>query len=74
MGKSRARRGAPKTETKRAALRAACAAHLDDLERVHGHPPPDIEIATNVFPIRLAPPQPSSFCTSPASLCEEFAK
>ena len=73
MGKSRARRRAPKTESLRKEAIRACAAHLRDLKRAHRLPPPDVPIARSL-PRRLSPAPLSSYCTSPAELCAEFAK
>jgi len=73
MGKSRARRRAPKTETQRMEAVAACAAHLKDLKRIHGRPPADAVPASEKTPRRLSPTEPSSYCTSPAELCAEIA-
>jgi hypothetical protein len=74
MGKPRARRRAPKIETRRMRAIIACAAHLRDLRRAHRRPPPDVEIASGAAPLRLAPTPPHSYCTSPAQLCADLAK
>ena len=74
MGKTRARRRAPKTETARAEAIVACVAHLKDLKRAHGRAPPDVAVRPVSTPARLSPEAPSSYCTSPAALCAEFAK
>ncbi len=74
MGNARLRRRAPKIDTDRMAAIAACAAHLRDLKRVHGAPPPDVEVATRGTPHRLAPIAARSYCTSPAELCAELVK
>jgi len=74
MGKSRARRRTPKSNTRRMKAVAACAAHLRDLKRAHGRPPPDMPSEPSIGPRYLSPAPLSSYCTSPASLCEEFAK
>jgi hypothetical protein len=72
MGKSRARRRAPKTKTARMEAVAACAAHLRDLKRAHGRLPADVAVAMGA-PRRILPAAPSSYCTSPAELCAEIA-
>ena len=74
MGKVRLRRRAPKIDTARMEAIVACAEHLRDLKRVHGAPPPDIEVATSGTPHRLAPMATNSYCTSPAELCAELVK
>ena len=74
MGRARARRRAPKGKTRRMAAVAACAAHLRDLERAHGRPPPDVEIASGAVPCRPSPTASSSYCTSPAELCAELIR
>jgi hypothetical protein len=74
MGKARVRRRAPKTGTARMKAVAACAAHLRDLKRAHRRPPPDAEAAPEPTLRRLSPAPQSSYCTSPAELCAEFAK
>jgi hypothetical protein len=73
MGRSHARRRTPKSNMRRTKAIAACARHLKDLKRAHGRPPPDVEIEQRIA--RFFPPAPlSSYCSSPASLCAEFAK
>lgn len=74
MGKARPRRRAPKIDTARMEAIAACAAHLRDLKRVHGAPPPEVEVSASGTPQRLAPVAASSYCTSPAELCAELVK
>ena len=74
MGKARGRRRAPKTQTERGESASACAAHLRDLRRLHGAPPPDIAVPRRSVPARIAPEPVSSSCTSPAELCAELVK
>ncbi len=74
MGRARARRRAPKIDTARIKSIAACAAHLRDLKRAHDRPPPDMEETPAPALRRFSPPATSSYCTSPAELCAEFAK
>jgi hypothetical protein len=70
MGHSRA----PKTQTMRTENAVACATHLRDLRRAHGHAPPDIVVARQSVPQRLAAEPASSNCTSPGELCAELAR
>lgn len=74
MGNARGRRRAPKTQTARGESKSACAAHLRDLRRVHGAPPPDVAAPQRSVPARLAPEPASSGCASPAQLCAELMK
>jgi hypothetical protein len=53
---------------------AACARHLKDLKVAHGRPPPDVEIEPGIGARFFSPASLNSYCTSPASLCVEFAK
>ena len=74
MGKPRARRRAPRIRTERGEARSACAAHLRDLKRAHGAPPPDVAVPQTSVPARPAhsrnhgwrPADPSSmrYCSS----------
>jgi hypothetical protein len=73
MGRPRARRRTPKSDTRRMKAAAACRRHLRDLKRAHGRPPPDIEIEPSFRPQFFSPAPLNSYCTSPASLCEAFA-
>jgi hypothetical protein len=74
MGNCRPRRRAPKTKTERAETADACAAHLRDLRRVHGDPPPDVVVAQRSVPRRLTAEPTASFCTSPGQLCAELTR
>ena len=74
MGNARGRRRAPKTQTERGESASACKAHLCDLRRVHGAPPPDVAVPQGSVPTRIAPAPASSSCTSPAELCAELVK
>lgn len=74
MGNSRARRRAPKIQTERAESAGACAAHLRDLRRAHGGPPPDVAVRQRSVPLRLSPEPVASYCTSPAQLCADLAQ
>jgi hypothetical protein len=69
---ARNRRRPPKTETER--QEAACAAHLGDLQRAHGRPPADVDLASVAIPQRLTGEPVASYCTSPAQLCAELAQ
>jgi len=70
--KASRRRRPPKTETDRQEAKDACAAHRSDLERVHGRPPADVELASRAVPGRPTGVPLGSFCTSPADLCAEL--
>ncbi len=74
MGNARARRRAPKTQTERAEQASACAAHLRDLRRAHGAPPPDAVSPGRSVPLRPSAEPIASFCTSPGQLCAELAQ
>lgn len=74
MGNVHARRRALKTQTMRAKSASACAAHLSDLQRAHGHAPPDVVSPQSSVPARLSPEPASSFCTSPGALCAELVR
>lgn len=74
MGRARARRRAPTEETVRMAAIVACAAHLKDLKRAHGRPPPDVKLAPEPVPCRPSAPAANSYCTSPAELCAELMR
>jgi hypothetical protein len=74
MGHARVRRRAPKTETLRAENAGACAAHLRDLRKAHGAPPPDIVLPQRSVPVRLSGEPTASFCTSPGALCAELVR
>ena len=74
MGNASGRRRAPRTQTERGESVSACKAHLRDLRRVHGAPPPDVATPQSSVPARIAPEPVTSSCTSPAQLCAELAK
>ncbi len=74
MGNARGRRRAPRTQTERGESVSACKAHLRDLRRVHGAPPPDVAVPQRSVPARIAPEPVSSSCASPAQLCAELVK
>lgn len=74
MGKSRARRRAPRTQTERGESISACTAHLRDLKRAHGAPPPDIAETRRSVPARISATPTGSYCTSPAQLCAELVR
>ena len=66
----------PKSSADTASERSAraCARHLDDLEKAHGRPPPDVNLPSRSV-VRLVSPVPeASWCTSPAQLCAELAE
>ena len=68
------RRKRAKTETARMEAARASAAHLADLRRAHGRPPPDVSLPSRLA-VRLVCPVPdASWCTSPAQLCAELAE
>jgi hypothetical protein len=73
MGSANPRKRGARVMTRRMNAIAACAAHLKDLERAHGRPPPDIEVSEGL-PQRIAPVAPSSYCVSPADLCAELMR
>jgi hypothetical protein len=73
MGSSSQGKRAPKVMTRRMKAVAACAAHLKDLHRAHGRPPPDVQVGEGL-PQRIAPVAPSSYCVSPADLCAELMR
>ncbi|MGO9420739.1 hypothetical protein [Roseiarcus sp.] len=63
-----------KIETERMEAIRASAAHLADLRRAHGRPPPDVPLPSRLA-VRLVCPVPdASWCTSPAQLCAELAE
>ena len=63
-----------KTDTRRAEAIRAAAAHLADLRRAHGQPPPDVPLPSRAA-VRLVCPIPdASWCSSPAQLCAELAE
>ena len=67
------RREDPIETARMAAIRAA-AAHLADLEREHGKPPPDVRLPSRAA-VRLVCPIPdASWCSSPAQMCAELAE
>ena len=72
MGHPRA--SPPRAETDRQRAIAACAAHLRDLRRAHGHAPPDVAVPQRGGPARLSARAPASYCVSPGQLCAELAK
>jgi hypothetical protein len=74
MGHTRARRRAPKTQTMRAESAGACAAHLRDLKRAHGHAPPDVVLPRRSVPDRISAEPTGSFYTSPGALCAELVQ
>jgi hypothetical protein len=74
MGHARVRRRAPKTQSMRAENAEACAAHLRDLKKAHGHAPPDVPLPQSSVPTRLSGEATSSFCTSPGALCAELVR
>ncbi len=61
-------------DTERQSLMRASGAHLRDLKRAHGRPPPDVELASVAIPKRLSGEPIASYCTSPAQLCAELAE
>ena len=68
------RRKPAKIETERAEAIRASAAHLDDLRRAHGRPPPGVALPSRLA-VRLVCPIPSaSWCSSPAQMCAELAE
>jgi hypothetical protein len=73
MASASPRKRVLKAATRRMKAAAACAAHLRDLQRAHGRPPPDVEVAEGL-PRRIAPVAPSSYCVSPADLCAELMR
>ncbi len=63
-----------KTDTKRVEAVRASAAHLADLRRAHGAPPPDVPLPSRLA-VRLVCPIPdASWCSSPAQMCAELAE
>jgi hypothetical protein len=74
MKPMRLRRRPPPVVTKRRRAIAACAAHLEDLERAHRRPPADVAVAAAPMPSRLAAAPASSGCGSPAASCAELAR
>ncbi len=68
------RRRRAKIDTARMEAVRASAAHLADLRRAHGRPPPDVPLPSRLA-VRLVCPVPdASWCTSPAQLCAELAE
>jgi hypothetical protein len=63
-----------KVETARIVAVRAAAAHLADLQREHGEPPPDVRLPSRSA-VRLVCPIPdASWCSSPAQMCAELAE
>ena len=61
-------------ETARMAAARASAAHLADLQREHGKPPPEVRLPSRSA-VRLVCPIPdASWCSSPAQMCAELAE
>jgi len=52
----------------------ACRRHLKDLRAAHTRPPADVVISSRAIPVRIAPVEIASFCSSPANLCAELIK
>lgn len=50
--------------------RYMCAAHLADLRRAHGRPPPDVQVAETI-PTFVPPPITWSSTGSPAAKCAD---
>ena len=68
------RRKKARTETRRMEAIRASAAHLADLRRAHGKPPPDVRLPSRAA-VRLVCPIPdASWCSSPAQMCAELAE
>jgi hypothetical protein len=68
------RRKRAKTDSARTEATRASAAHLADLRRAHGRPPPDVRLPSRLA-VRLVCPIPSaSWCSSPAQMCAELAE
>ena len=68
------RRRETNIETARMGAVRASAAHLADLKREHGKPPPDVRLPSRAA-VRLVCPIPSaSWCSSPAQMCAELAE
>lgn len=64
----------PKTDTARQKAAAACAKHLKDLKRAHGHAPPDVPVPASSTVRFISPVPDGSYCTSPAQLCAELGE
>ena len=68
------RRRPARTETERMEAIRASAAHLADLRRAYGRPPPDIPLPS-MDAVRFVCPIPDgSWCASPAQMCAELAE
>ena len=61
-------------DTRRQRAIRACRKHLKDLREAYDRPPPDVAVPSVAIPMRIAPVQPSSYCSSPAQLCAEIMK
>lgn len=74
MGDASARERAPRTQMTRAERVKACRAHLRDLRKAHGSPPPDVALPQSSMPTRIAPEPIGSCCGSPAARCAELVR
>jgi hypothetical protein len=61
-------------DTERQTAMRASAAHLRDLERAHGRPPPDVVLGSVPIPLRIGPEPAASYCTSSSQLCAELIR
>ena len=74
MNTFQTRRQRKTADTKRTAVKRACARHLRDLQREHGEPPADVKVSKRGIPKLVAPIEHRSYLTSPAELCAELAE
>ena len=72
MTASPPRRRSPRKDTERGDAIRACARHLNDLERFHADPPPDVRVDMSRSPRFLTPEPVNSYFSSPAALCADL--
>jgi len=68
------RRRKAKIETARMEAIRASAAHLADLRRAHGKPPPDVRLPSRAAVRLVCPILEYSWCSSPAQMCAELGE
>ena len=70
----RRKKSKPSPDTAREKSARACVNHLEDLQRAHGRPPPDVSLPSRSVVRLVSPLLEESWCTSPAQLCAELAE
>jgi hypothetical protein len=61
-------------DTERQRAIRASRRHLKDLRAAYARPPADVVLSSRAIPVRIAPVEIASFCSSPANLCAELVK